>query len=105
MITTEISWKSIKETVQQVTDLSNQLATEKADLEVMQNDHRNRKQHSKRHWKRRKQLHQITQLRLLSQNSRRHSTKPLIEQQTAELAQIEEAKRRAAEEGSQKGSS
>ncbi|WP_411335983.1 NlpC/P60 family protein [Ruminococcus gauvreauii] len=91
-----------KETVQQVTDLSNQLATEKADLEVMQNDYREQEAALEAALEEKKATSSdyANQIAVAEQQAAQY--KALIEQQTAELAQIEEAKRKAAEEAARK---
>ncbi|MCH1984315.1 NlpC/P60 family protein [Ruminococcus sp. OA3] len=91
-----------KETVQQVTDLGNQLATEKADLEVMQNDYKEQETalESALEEKKATSSDYANQIAVAEQQAAQY--KALIEQQTAELAQIEEAKRKAAEEAARK---
>ncbi len=96
------SLEKYKAIVQEVTDLGNQLATEKADLEVMQNDYKEQEAtlESALEEKKATSSDYANQIAVAEQQASEY--KALIQQQTAELAQIEEAKRKAAEEAARK---
>ena len=91
------SLEKLKEIVQQVTDLGNQLETEKAELETMQDEYEVQQATLETTLETKKATASDYESQLATAQAQAAEYQQLIEEQTAELQKIEEEKQRAAE--------
>ncbi|MGI6006610.1 MAG: NlpC/P60 family protein [Ruminococcus sp.] len=96
------SLEEYKAVVQKVKDLGDQLASEKADLEVMQNDYKEQQGTLESALEEKKATSADYENQIAVAQEQAAEYKALIEEQTAELQAIEIEKQRAAEEAARK---
>ena len=96
------SLEEFKETVQQVKDLGDQLDSEKAELEEMNQEYQNRQASMQTQLQEKKATSSDYDAQIAQAQSQAAQYTELIRQQNAEIQKIEEAARKAAEEAAKK---
>lgn len=96
------SLENFKATVQQVTDLGNQLGTEKADLEIMQMELQNQQANLEVQLEQKKATSSDYANQIAAAERQAEAYVALIREQTAEIQRIEEEERKAAEEAARR---
>ena len=96
------SLETFKEMVQQVTDLSNQLESEKADLEVMQREYQARQVDIEIQLEQKKATSSDYENQIANAERQAAEYTELIRQINVEIRKVEEAEKRAAEEAARK---
>src|SRR5699024_793737 len=96
------SLEEFKAIVQQVKDLGDRLASEKADLEVMQNDYKEQEATLEAALEEKKATSADYENQIAVAQEQAAEYKALIEAQTAEIQQIQAEKQRAAEEAARR---
>ncbi|MEI2992023.1 MAG: NlpC/P60 family protein [Blautia faecicola] len=96
------SLEEYKETVQQVTDLGNQLDSEKAELEEMNQEYQNRQASMQEQLEQKKATSSDYDAQIAQAQDQAAQYTELIRQQNAEIQKIEEEEKKAAEEAARK---
>ena len=96
------SLEEYKETVQQVTDLGNQLDSEKAELEEMNQEYQNRQASMQEQLEQKKATSSDYDAQIAQAQNQAAQYTELIRQQNAEIQKIEEEEKKAAEEAARK---
>lgn len=96
------SLEEFKETVQQVTDLSNQLESEKAELVEMENEYQVRQTNMQAQLEAKKATSSDYDAQIAQAQSQAAQYTELIRKQNAEIQKIEEEEKKAAEEAARK---
>lgn len=96
------SLETFKETVQQVTDLGNQLESEKAELEEMQQAYSQQQASLESQLAEKRETSSNYDAQISEAQSQASAYAALIQQQNAEIQQIEEEEKKAAEEAARK---
>lgn len=96
------SLEEFKETVQQVKDLGNQLDSEKAELEEMNQEYQNRQASMQTQLEEKKATSSDYDAQIAQAQSQAAQYTELIRQQNAEIQKIEEEEKKAAEEAARK---
>lgn len=96
------SLEEYKETVQQVTDLGNQLDSEKAELEEMNQEYQNRQASMQEQLEQKKVTSSDYDAQIAQAQDQAAQYTELIRQQNAEIQKIEEEEKKAAEEAARK---
>lgn len=96
------SLENFKATVQQVTDLGNQLGTEKADLEIMQMELQNQQANLEVQLEQKKATSSDYANQIAAAERQAEAYVALLREQTAEIQRIEEEERKAAEEAARR---
>jgi cell wall-associated NlpC family hydrolase len=96
------SLENFKATVQQVSDLGDQLESEKADLEIMQQEYQTQQANLETQLTEKKATSSDYDNQIATAQSQASQYAELIRQQNAEIQKIEEEEKRAAEEAARK---
>lgn len=96
------SLENFKAVVQQVTDLNNQLESEKADLEAMQAEYKTQEANLEAQLTEKKATSADYESQIATAQSQANQYAELIRQQNAEIRKIEEEEKKAAEEAARK---
>ena len=96
------SLEEYKETVQQVTDLGNQLDSEKAELEEMNQEYQNRQASMQEQLEQKKATSSDYDAQIAQAQDQAAQYTELIRQQNAEIQKIEEEEKKVAEEAARK---